>query len=99
MAQSANKPTCISCKTIIGYGSPNKSNTSSVHGSPLGKNEINLVRKKLGWEFKPFEIPKNILGEWRNIGNIASKKAKKQKFNLKKNNYSKKISKIIKIEK
>ena len=98
-AQSANKPTCISCKTIIGYGSPNKSNTSSVHGSPLGKNEINLVRKKLGWEFKPFEIPKNILGEWRNIGNIASKKAKKQKFNLKKNNYSKKISKIIKIEK
>ena len=98
-AQSANKPTCISCKTIIGYGSPNKSNTSSVHGSPLGKNEINLVRKKLGWEFKPFEIPKNILGEWRNIGNIASKKAKKQKFNLKRNNYSKKISKIIKIEK
>ena len=98
-AQSANKPTCISCKTIIGYGSPNKSNTSSVHGSPLGKDETNLVRKKLGWEFKPFEIPKNILGEWRNIGNIASKKAKKQKFNLKKNNYSKKISKIIKIEK
>ena len=98
-AQSAKKPTCISCKTIIGYGSPNKSNTSSVHGSPLGKNEINLVREKLGWEFKPFEIPKNILGEWRNIGNIASKKAKKQKFNLKRNNYSKKISKIIKIEK
>ncbi len=98
-AQSANKPTCISCKTIIGYGSPNKSNTSSVHGSPLGKNEINLVRKKLGWEFKPFEIPKNILGEWRNIGNIASKKAKNQKFNLKRNNYSKKLSKIIKIEK
>ena len=98
-AQSSNKPTCISCKTIIGFGSPNKSSTASAHGSPLGKKEINLVRKKLKWQYKPFEVPKNILSAWRNIGDIASKKAKKHKFILKKNNYTKRVSKIVKLEK
>ncbi len=97
--QNSKKPTCISCKTVIGYGSPNKSNTSSVHGSPLGKSEINLVRKRLKWAYKPFEIPKNILSAWRNVGIVASKNAKKQKFLLKNNNYSKRISKIVKSEK
>jgi len=66
--QKAKKPTVISCKTIIGFGSPNKSGKSSAHGSPLGEDEINLVRKKLKWSFNPFEIPKNILDEWRKIG-------------------------------
>ena len=66
--QKAKKPTIISCKTIIGFGSPNKSGKSSAHGSPLGEDEINLVRKKLKWSFNPFEIPKNILDEWRKIG-------------------------------
>ena len=98
-AQFSNKPTCISCKTIIGYGSPNKSNSSSAHGSPLGKDEINLVRKNLRWSYKPFETPKNIFRAWRNIGKIATKKARKQKFLLKNNNYSKKISKIVQSEK
>ena len=71
--QKAKKPTVISCKTIIGFGSPNKSGKSSAHGSPLGEDEINLVRKKLKWSFNPFEIPKNILDEWRKIGSKGKK--------------------------
>ena len=67
-ASKANKPTLISCKTVIGYGSPNKSGKSSSHGSPLGEEEIALVRKKLKWNYGPFEIPKDILDEWRKIG-------------------------------
>ncbi len=67
-ASKANKPTVISCKTVIGFGSPNKSGKASSHGSPLGEDEIDLVRKKLKWNFKPFEIPENILNTWRKIG-------------------------------
>ena len=67
-AAKSNKPTIISCKTIIGFGSPNKSGKASSHGSPLGEEEISLVRKKLKWSNKPFEIPQEIFDEWRKIG-------------------------------
>ena len=67
-ANNSKKPTIISCKTIIGFGSPNKSGKASSHGAPLGDDEIKLVRKKLEWKHEPFEIPQNILNSWRGIG-------------------------------
>ena len=75
--QNAKKPTVIACKTTIGFGSPNKSGKSSAHGSPLGDEEIQLVRKKLKWKHAPFEIPKEILQEWRSIGENGKKEVKK----------------------
>ncbi|MDB3889602.1 transketolase [Candidatus Pelagibacter sp.] len=97
--QNAKKPTVISCKTKIGYGSPNKSGKSSSHGSPLGLDEIKLVRKTLNWNYKPFEIPNKILNAWKKIGkrgekleNAWSKIYKKKKININnllKNNFTK----------
>ena len=91
-SQISEKPTVISCKTKIGYGSPNKSGKASAHGSPLGEEEIKLVRKKLNWKHEKFKIPKNILSEWRKIGNNGVKvEAKWNKI------YKRKKSKIEKI--
>ncbi len=97
--QNAKKPTVISCKTKIGFGSPNKSGKASSHGSPLGTDEIKLVRNVLDWKHKPFEIPNNILNEWKKIGDRGAKlesnwnkfyKRKKQSINkILKNNFSK----------
>jgi len=66
-AKKNTLPTLICCKTKIGYGSPNKESKSSSHGSPLGEDEIALTRKNLNWESNPFEIPENLLNEWRNF--------------------------------
>ena len=76
-AQKSKRPFAISCKTTIGYGSPNKSGKASSHGSPLGEDEIKLVRKKLNWKYGPFEIPNYLLNEWKKIGEKAYQKAQK----------------------
>jgi len=101
--QNAKKPTVISCKTKIGYGSPNKSGKSSSHGSPLGLDEIKLVRKVLNWSHKPFQIPNKILDEWKKIGkkgellenkwNKIYKKKKKKIDKVLKNNFTKILKK------
>ncbi len=112
-AKNSKKPSLISCKTIIGFGSPNKSRKSSSHGSPLGEEEIALVRKKLNWKFKPFEIPENITNAWREIGNRGEKLEAEWDNSIKKLNSIKKeglkkiqnkdffdeLSKLIKEEK
>ena len=94
---NSKKPSLISCKTIIGYGSPNKSGKASSHGSPLGEKEIDLVRKKLKWKHQPFDIPKNILNEWRKIGNkgIALEKKWNNVFNKKSKKIKDEFSRLI----
>ncbi|HJL17447.1 MAG TPA: transketolase [Sandaracinaceae bacterium LLY-WYZ-13_1] len=67
-AQASDRPSMIACRTQIGYGSPNKANTASAHGSPLGDDEIALTREQLGWSHAPFEIPDAVLEGWRAIG-------------------------------
>ena len=72
-ANKSKKPSIISCKTIIGFGSPNKSGKASSHGSPLGDDEIKLVRKKLKWKHDAFEIPEKIIESWREMGSKGEK--------------------------
>ena len=67
-AKANDRPTMIACRTIIGFGAPNKQGSASTHGSPLGADEIAAARETLGWTAPPFEIPQNILDAWRMTG-------------------------------
>jgi transketolase len=62
--EATNKPSMIFCKTTIGFGSPNKSGTSDVHGAPLGDEEISKTRETLGWQHEPFVIPDAVYEFW-----------------------------------
>lgn len=60
----SDKPSLLMCKTIIGFGSPNKAGTHDSHGAPLGDAEVALTREALGWKHAPFEIPQDIYTQW-----------------------------------
>ncbi|WP_428311114.1 transketolase [Hydrocarboniphaga sp.] len=64
---SKDKPTLICCKTVIGFGSPNKAGKESSHGAPLGAEEIAKTREQLGWPHAPFEIPQDIRDGWNTM--------------------------------
>ncbi len=67
-AQKSKKPTLIACKTTIGFGAPSKCGTSKCHGSPLGAEELENMRRALNWTSAPFEIPDDIIQAWRDAG-------------------------------
>ncbi|QJC31580.1 transketolase [Enterobacteriaceae endosymbiont of Donacia tomentosa] len=75
-----DKPSLLICKTTIAFGSPNKSGKNIAHGSPLGEKEVELTRKQLNWNYKPFEIPLPIYKKWdaRKIGDKKEQIWKKQ---------------------
>lgn len=62
--KNTDKPTLIDCKSVIGWGSPNKQGTSGVHGAPLGEDEIALVREQIDWPHEPFQVPEEIYQGW-----------------------------------
>ena len=67
------RPSLIRCKTIIGYGAPNKQGTAATHGAALGADEIAAARKELGWDSPAFEIPDDVAKAWREAGSRGSK--------------------------
>lgn len=62
------KPSLVALKTVIGFGSPNKAGTYSVHGSPLGADEAKATKEAIGWTSAPFEIPADLQSSWRAAG-------------------------------
>ncbi|SCX25443.1 transketolase [Agrobacterium rosae] len=72
-AHTSDRPTFIACKTVIGFGAPNKQGTHKVHGNPLGAEEIAAARKSLNWEAEPFVIPEDVLDAWRLAGLRSTK--------------------------
>ncbi len=79
--QDKSRPTLIACKTIIGFGAPNKQNSSAVHGAPLGAEEIIAARKALDWHHDAFEVPNDIYNAWHEIakrGKIKREQWEKQ---------------------
>ena len=66
--QRTDRPSLIACRTIIGYGAPNRQGTEKVHGAPLGAEEIAAARKELGWPHAPFEVPAAVRAAWRAAG-------------------------------
>ena len=78
-ASETERPSLICCKTVIGFGAPNKQGTASSHGSPLGDDEIEATRAALGWDSEPFEVPDDIAAAWDGSARGAAEEAAWQK--------------------
>ncbi len=66
------RPSLVACRTVIGKGAPNKQGGHNVHGAPLGADEIAAAREYLGWSAAPFEVPADILADWRSLGEAGA---------------------------
>ena len=71
-AVADERPSLVACKTVIGKGAPTKQGTSATHGAPLGADEIAAAREVLGWDAAPFEVPDDILADWRATGDSGT---------------------------
>ncbi|WP_426434774.1 transketolase [Bradyrhizobium genosp. P] len=67
-AKVSDRPSLIACRTVIGFGAPNRQGSEKVHGAPLGADETQKTRAVLGWPYPAFEVPDAVLAEWREIG-------------------------------
>ena len=67
-ARNSGRPSLIACRTVIGFGAPNRQGSEKAHGAPLGAEEVAMTRAALGWPYEPFEIPESVLKQWRKIG-------------------------------
>ncbi len=76
--ETQDKPSLIACKTMIGFGSPNKAGTAASHGAPLGDDEIVATREALNWPYSSFEIPEAVSSAWRRVG--VMKRAKMESW-------------------
>lgn len=81
-ARQDPRPSLIACKTIIGYGSPNKQGTSAIHGAPLGEDEIAATRTCLGWPHAPFDIPQEVYDLWHLVAQRGAAARKMWQNNL-----------------
>ena len=61
------RPTLVCCKTVIGWGAPNKQGTAATHGAPLGEQEIEQARERIGWHHEPFHVPESVYGQWNAV--------------------------------
>ena len=67
-ARNSDRPSLIACRTVIGFGAPNRQGTEKAHGAPLGADEVAKTRVVLNWPHEPFQIPEHVLAEWRKAG-------------------------------
>ncbi len=67
-ARNQDRPSLIACRTVIGFGAPNRQGTEKAHGAPLGADEVAKTRAALGWPHQPFLIPDDVMAQWRKIG-------------------------------